>query len=105
MQFCAHSVWIHGSPKRELEEEGEKSNRRKQKGKVGNISRELGSFASGQVMIVQGAASQNIGGQREKGGGKGKQKGKQLCQQQDQRPPKCFVYGEGHQVKDCSPWK
>ena len=58
-------------------QENAKSGKRKQKGKLGNISRELGPSAGGQVVVVQGATSQNTGGQREKGGGKGKQKGRQ----------------------------
>ena len=58
-------------------QDNEKSGKRKQKGKLGNISGEPGPSAGGQVVVVQGAASQNTGGQREKGGGKGKQKGRQ----------------------------
>ena len=57
------------------------------------------------MLVVQGAAAQNTGGQREKGGkGKGKQKGRQQ-QQRDQKPPRCFIYGEGHPMKDCAQWK
>ena len=54
----------------------EKAGKREQKGKLGNISGELGLSVGGQVVVVQGAAPQNAGGQREKGGGKGKQKRK-----------------------------
>ena len=58
--------------------EGEKSGKKKQKGKLGNISGEPGPSAGAQVLVVQGAAAQNTGGQRDKGGkGKGKQKGRQ----------------------------
>ena len=84
----------------------EKSGKKKQKGKLSAISGESGPSAGGQVVVVQGAAPQKSGGQREKGGGKGKQKGKQRQRQQrDQRPPRCFICGEGHQMKDCPQWK
>ena len=87
-------------------QDNEKSGKRKQKGKLGNISGEPGPSAGGQVVVVQGAASQNAGSQREKGGGKGKQKGRQQRRQQrDQKPPRCFICGEGHQMKDCAQWK
>ena len=60
----------------------EKAGKRKQKGKLSTIFGDPGPFAGGQVVVVQGAAPQNFGGQREKGGGKGKQKGKQQQRQQ-----------------------
>ena len=85
--------------------DGEKSGEKKQKGKLGNISGEPGPSAGAQVLVVQGAAAQNTGGQRDKGGkGKGKQKGRQR-QQRDQKPPRYFICGEGHQMKDCAQWK
>ena len=84
----------------------EKAGKRKQKGKLSAVSGEPGPSAGGQVVVVQGAAPQNSGGQREKGGGKGKQKGKQRQRQQrGQGPPRCFICGEGHQMKDCPQWK
>ena len=54
----------------------EKSGKRKQKGKLSVVSGDPSPFADGQVVVVQGVAPQNSGGQREKGGGKGKQKGR-----------------------------
>ena len=84
----------------------EKAGKKKQKGKLSAVSGEPGPSAGGQVVVVQGAAPQNSGGQREKGGGKGKQKGKQRQRQQrGQGPPRCFICGEGHQMKDCPQWK
>ena len=62
---------------REYSRQEEKSGKRKQKGKLSSIVGELGMFANGQVVVVQGAAPQNSGGQREKEGGKGKQKSRQ----------------------------
>ena len=53
-------------------QESEKSGKRKQKGKLSVVSGEPGLSAGGQVVVVQGAVPQNAGGQREKGGGKGK---------------------------------
>ena len=44
----------------------EKAGKRKQKGKLSVVSGELGPSAGGQVVVVQGAAPQNSGGQREK---------------------------------------
>ena len=42
--------------------EGEKSGKKKQKGKLGNISGEPGPSAGAQVLVVQGATAQNVGG-------------------------------------------
>ena len=42
---------------------GEKSGKRKQKGKLNIVSRELGLSTGGQVVVVQGAVPQNSGGQ------------------------------------------
>ena len=55
----------------------EKAGKRKQKGKLSVVPREPSPSTSGQVVVVQGAAPQKSGGQKEKGGAKGKQKGKQ----------------------------
>lgn len=76
MQLPSQSMWIRGNLGIELDR-GEKNGKRNQKGKFGNILWELGPSFGGQVAVVQGATSQNIGGQRAKGGDKGKQKGKQ----------------------------
>ena len=54
---------------REGARQEEKSGKRKQKGKLNTVSGEPGPFAGGQVVVVQGAAPQNSGGQREKRGG------------------------------------
>ena len=87
-------------------QEGEKSGKRKQKGKLNVVFGEPGPSTGGQVVVVQGATPQNSSGQRAKGGGKGKQKGKQRQRQQrGQGPPRCFICGEGHQMKDCPQWK
>ena len=51
----------------------QKTGKKKQKGKLGNIFGELGPSGEGQVIVVQGnAQQQNSGGQKGKGGGKGK---------------------------------
>ena len=50
--------------------EREKSGKRKQKGKLSNIFGEPGPSTDGEVVVVQGVAPHNIGGQREKGGAK-----------------------------------
>ena len=52
------------------------SGKRKQKGKLNTISTEPSPCAGGQVVVVQVAMLQNSSGQREKGGAKGKQKGR-----------------------------
>ena len=57
---------------REGARQEEKSGKKKQKGKLSAVSGEPGPSAGGQVVVVQGAAPQNSGGQREKGGAKGK---------------------------------
>ena len=89
--------------------EEQKSGKKKQKGKLGNISGEPGPSGEGRVIVVQGnAQQQNPGGQKGKGGGKGKQKGRQQRrqnQQQDQKSVKCFLCGEGHPMKECAQWK
>ena len=50
--------------------EGEKSGKRKQKGKLSNIFGEPSPSSCGQVVVVQGAAPHNVGDQRDKGGAK-----------------------------------
>ena len=91
------------------EQEDQKASKRKQKGKLGNISGEPGPSGEGRVIVVQGnAQQQNPGGQKGKSGGKGKQKGRQQRrqnQQQDQKSVKCFLCGEGHPMKECAQWK